>query len=231
MSGRLVVVTGAGGGIGRALADRFSSAGDQVLAPGRADCDVTSEESVAAYFERVGAVDVLVNNAGIAESAPLHRTTLASWRAHLDVNATGAFLCTRAVVAGMRERGRGAVVTVESVAGRAGAPYTAAYTAAKHAAVGLMRATAAELAGSGATANAVCPAYVDTPMTDRTVANITARTRRGEAAARAVLDAGTPLGRLLDPHEVAAAVAWLASPEAVAINGQTLVIDGGGLQA
>ena len=231
MSARLVVVTGGGGGIGRALAERFRSLGDQVLAPGRADCDVTSEESVTAYFERAGAVDVLVNNAGMADSAPLHRTTLASWRAHLDVNATGAFLCTRAVVAGMRERGRGAVVTVASVAGRAGAPYTAAYTAAKHAAVGLMRATAAELAGSGATANAVCPAYVDTPMTDRTVANFTARTRRDEAAARAVLDAGTPLGRLLDPHEVAAAVAWLASPEAVAINGQTLVIDGGGVQA
>ena len=231
MSARLVVVTGAGGGIGRALAERFRAVGDQVLAPGRADCDVTSEESVTAYFERAGAVDVLVNNAGMAESAPLHRTTLASWRAHLDVNATGAFLCTRAVVAGMRERGRGAVVTVASVAGRAGAPYTAAYTAAKHAAVGLMRATAAELAGSGATANAVCPTYVDTPMTDRTVANITARTRRDEVAARAVLDAGTPLGRLLDPHEVAAAVAWLASPEAVAINGQTLVIDGGGVQA
>ena len=231
MSARLVVVTGAGGGIGRALAERFRAVGDQVLAPGRADCDVTSEESVTAYFERAGAVDVLVNNAGMAESAPLHRTTLASWRAHLDVNATGAFLCTRAVVAGMRERGRGAVVTVASVAGRAGAPYTAAYTAAKHAAVGLMRATAAELAGSGATANAVCPTYVDTPMTDRTVANITARTRHDEAAARAVLGAGTPLGRLLDPHEVAAAVAWLASPEAVAINGQTLVIDGGGVQA
>ena len=231
MSARLVVVTGGGGGIGRALAERFRSLGDQVLAPGRADCDVTSEESVTAYFERAGAVDVLVNNAGMADSAPLHRTTLASWRAHLDVNATGAFLCTRAVVAGMRERGRGAVVTVASVAGRAGAPYTAAYTAAKHAAVGLMRATAAELAGSGATANAVCPSYVDTPMTDRTVANITARTGRDEAAARGVLDAGSPLGRLLYPDEVAAAVTWLASPDAAAINGQTLVIDGGGIQA
>ena len=103
---------------------------------------------------------MLVNNAGMGESAPLARTTLESWRAHLDVNATGAFLCTRAVVAGMRERGRGAVVTVASTAGRAGAPYTAAYTAAKHAAVGLMRAAAAELAGTGVTANAVCPAFV-----------------------------------------------------------------------
>jgi len=249
VSGRLVVVTGGGGGIGRAVVSRFAAAGERVVAVGRDEsalagavdaaggsptaerCDVTDEAAVDALFARLGPVDVLVNNAGMAESAPLHRTTLESWRAHLDVNATGAFLCTRAVVAGMRERGRGTVVTVASVAGRAGSPYTAAYTAAKHAAVGLMRATAAELAGSGATANAVCPTYVDTPMTDRTVTNITARTGRDEAAARGALDAATPLGRLLESDEVAAAVAWLASPEAGAINGQALVIDGGGIQA
>jgi NAD(P)-dependent dehydrogenase (short-subunit alcohol dehydrogenase family) len=249
VSGRLVVVTGGGGGIGRAVVSRFAAAGERVVAVGRDEsalagsvdaagasataerCDVTDEAAVGGLFERLGPVDVLVNNAGIAESAPLHRTTLASWRAHLDVHATGAFLCTRAVVAGLRERGSGTVVTVASVAGRAGSPYTAAYTAAKHAAVGLMRATAAELAGSGATANAVCPTYVDTPMTDRTVANITERTGRGEAAARGALGAGTPLGRLLEADEVAAAVAWLASPEAGAINGQAVVIDGGGIQA
>jgi len=228
VSGRLVVVTGGGGGIGRAVAARFE--GDHVVAPGREDCDVTEEESVAAFFAGVGDVDVLVNNAGVAESAPLHRTSLASWRAHLDVNATGAFLCTRAVVGGMRERGRGAVVTVASTAGRAGAPYTAAYTASKHAAVGLMRAVAAELAGTGVTANAVCPTYVDTPMTDRSVAAIASRTGRSEADARAALEQASPLGRLVSAEEVAAAVAWLASPEAAAISGQTLVLDGGGIQ-
>jgi len=220
---RLVVVTGGGGGIGRATAARFAALGDEVLAPGRAELDVTDETSVAAFFEP-HAVDVLVNNAGIGESAPLARTTLESWRAHLDVNATGSFLCTRAVVAGMRERGRGTVITVASTAGERGAPYVAAYTAAKHAAVGLMRAAAAELAGTGVTANAVCPTFVDTPMTERTVANIVARTGRSRDEARAAL------GPLLDPGEVAAAIVWLASPEAAGISGQTLVIDRGGIQ-
>ena len=229
MSERLVGVTGGAGGVGRAVAARFS--GDRVLAPGRDECDVTDEDSVAAFFGRAGDVDVLVNNAGVAESAPLARTSLATWRSHLDVNATGAFLCTRAVVDGMRSRGSGAIVTVASVAGRVGARYTAAYTASKHAAVGLMRAAAAELAGSGATANAVCPAFVDTPMTDRSITNIVARTSRDAAAARDALVAASPLGRLLDVEEVAAAVAWLASPEATAVNGQTLVLDGGGIQA
>ena len=230
MSGRLIVVTGGGGGIGRATAARFAALGDDVLAPGSAECDVTDEESVGAFFERTGAVDVLVNNAGMAESAPLARTTLESWRAHLDVNATGAFLCTRAVVGGMRERGHGAIVTVASTAGRVGAPYTAAYTAAKHAAVGLMRAAAAELAGTGVTANAVCPTFVDTPMTDRSVTNIAERTGRSRDDARETLAAASPLDRLLDPGEVADAVVWLASPEAAGISGQTLVIDGGGIQ-
>ena len=227
---RLVVVTGGGGGIGRALVARFEALGDRVEGVGRRECDVTDEAAVTDLFDRLGTVDVLVNNAGVADSAPLHRTTLASWRAHLDVNATGAFLCTRAAVPGMRERGRGAIVTVASTAGRVGAPYTAAYTASKHAAVGLMRAVAAELAGTGVTANAVCPAFVDTPMTDRSVANIVRRTGRGEAESRAALAAASPLGRLLDPGEVAAAVVWLASPEAAAISGQTLVLDGGGIQ-
>jgi NAD(P)-dependent dehydrogenase (short-subunit alcohol dehydrogenase family) len=231
MSVRRVVVTGGSGGVGRAVAARFAALGDHVLAPGRSECDVTDEASVAAFFDRAGAVDVLVNNAGMAESAPIARTALASWRAHLDVNATGAFLCTRAVVGGMRDRGRGAVITVASTAGRIGAPYTAAYTAAKHAAVGLMRVTAAELAGTGVTANAVCPTFVATAMTERSVDNIVDRTGRSRDEAVAALAGTSPLGRLLDPDEVAAAVVWLASPEAAGISGQTLVIDGGGIQA
>jgi len=227
---RVVVVTGGTKGIGKAVAEQFAAAGERVEAVGRDALDVTDEVQVTAFFERLGPVDVLVNNAGIASGAPLARTTLDDWRAHLDVNATGAFLCTRAVVGGMIERGNGRIVTVASTAGLAGARYTAAYAASKHAAVGLMRATAAELAGTGVTANAVCPAWVNTDMTRRTIANVVEKTGRTAREAEAELEAMTPLGRLLEPDEVAAAVVFLASPEAAAINGQTLVLDGGGLQ-
>ena len=227
---RVVVVTGGTRGIGRAVAERFEAAGDRVVALGRADCDVTDEGAVAAAFERIGPVDVLVNNAGVSSSAPLHRTTLDDWRAQLDVNATGAFLCARAALPGMVERGTGRIVTVASTAGRAGARYTAAYTASKHAAVGLMRAVAAEVAGTGVTANAVCPAFVRTDMTRASVARIMARTGRGEAEAEEAIAAMSPLGRLLEPEEVAFAVAFLAAPQAGAVNGQTLVLDGGGIQ-
>lgn len=226
---RTVVVTGGAKGIGKAVAERFPT--DDVHAPGHAELDVTNEEQVTAFFERLGRVDVLVNNAGVAAGMSLVRTTLDDWRAHLDVNATGVFLCTRAVVGGMIERGDGRIVTVASIAGLTGMRYTAAYAASKHAAIGLMRATAAEVAGTGVTANAVCPAWVRTDMTRRTVENIVAKTGRTAEEAEAELKDLTPLGRLLEPDEIAAAVVFLASPEAAAINGQTVVLDGGGLQA
>ena len=241
---RVVVVTGGGKGIGRAVVARFAATGDRVVAVGRDRealeateaagaevCDVTDESQVSALFERVGAVDVLVNNAGVATSSPFERTTLDDWRAHLDVNATGAFLCTRAALGGMLARGQGRIVTVASTAGRMGFRYSAAYVASKHAAVGLMRATAVEVAGTGVTANAVCPTFVRTEMTRRSVARIVAATERSEEQAEAALAASSPLGRLLEPDEVAFAVAFLAAPEASAINGQTLVLDGGGIQA
>lgn len=241
---RVVVVTGGGKGIGRAVVARFATAGDRVVAVGRDRealeateasatevCDVTDEDQVSGLFTRLGAVDVLVNNAGVSTSAPLERTTIDDWRTQMDVNATGAFLCTRAVIRGMIDRGDGRIVTVASTAGRVGSRYTAAYVASKHAAVGLMRAVAAEVAGTGVTANAVCPTYVLTDMTRRSIARIVAATDRSEEEAEAALIASTPLGRMLDPDEVAFAVAFLAAPDAAAINGQTLVLDGGGIQA
>jgi NAD(P)-dependent dehydrogenase (short-subunit alcohol dehydrogenase family) len=241
---RTVVVTGGGKGIGKAVVARFAAAGEHVVAVGRDRealeateaaaaevCDVTDEEQVTALFERVSAVDVLVVNAGASTSAPLGRTTLDDWNALLDVNATGAFLCTRAALGGMLERGDGRIVTVASTAGRIGFRYTSAYVASKHAAVGLMRAVAAEVAGTGVTANAVCPTYVETDMTRRSIAHIVAATKRSEEEVEATLAGSSPLGRMLAPDEVAFAVAFLAAPEAAAINGQTLVLDGGGIQA
>jgi NAD(P)-dependent dehydrogenase (short-subunit alcohol dehydrogenase family) len=246
----LAVVTGGSGGIGRAVASRLLQAGHQVLLTGRnedalakaaADLgsgldqqidvvafDVTDEAAVEAVL-RPRQVDVLVNNAGWANSAPLAKIPLEDWEAMLTVHATGAFLCTRAVIGGMQERNSGRIVTVASLAGLVGSPYIAAYTAAKHAAIGLMRATAAELTGTGVTANAVCPGYVDTPMTDTSVTRIAGRTGRSPDEARDALAATSPLGRLITADEVAAAVGYLASPEAAAVNGQTLVLDGGGI--
>jgi NAD(P)-dependent dehydrogenase (short-subunit alcohol dehydrogenase family) len=228
---RTVVVTGGAKGIGLAIVEAFSALGDNVVGLSHADCDVTDEAAVAAVFDRIGVVDVLVNNAGIAESAPLGKTTLSSWAAHFEVNVTGPFLCTRAVVDGMRSRGSGSIITVASTAGRVGAPYTSAYTASKHAAVGLMRAVAAELAGTGVRANAVCPTFVRTELTARAVARIVERTGRTADDAERALAQQSPLGRLLEPSEVADAVVYLASDAARTINGQAIVLDGGGVQA
>jgi NAD(P)-dependent dehydrogenase (short-subunit alcohol dehydrogenase family) len=246
----LAVVTGGSKGIGLAVAGRLLELGYAVLVTGRdretldkaasdlaagggevstAAFDVTDETAVETALRDLP-VAVLVSNAGYGNSAPVERLALADWQAMLAVHATGAFLCTRAVLPGMRKRGRGRIVYMASVAGLAGARYIAAYTAAKHAMVGLMRAVAAEVAGSGITANAVCPGYVDTPMTDTSVANIAKVSGRSPEEARAALERTTPLGRLVAPEEVAAAVAWLVSEEGAAVNGQAIVIDGGGLQ-
>jgi NAD(P)-dependent dehydrogenase (short-subunit alcohol dehydrogenase family) len=251
---RRVLVTGASRGVGVAIAVRFATLGDEVIAVSRdADaltrsvaeqtaalagagtiravaCDVTDETAVAALADQAGDVDVLVNNAGRSESAPLHETTLDSWQAQMAVNATGVFLCTRAFIGGMRDRGEGRIITIASTAGRAGAAYASAYSASKHAAVGLTRAAAAELAGTRVTANAVCPAFVDTEMTRRSADRIAQKTGRSVAESVDALARLSPLGRLVTVDEIADAVEWLASPGAVAINGQTIVIDGGGLQ-
>ena len=249
---RLVVVTGGNKGIGRAAALAFARRGDDVVAVARDEaaleetaaaaaalpgsvhikvCDVTDEGAVTDAFATIDPVDVLVNNAGISTSAPVHRLTLEDWNHHLSVNATGFLLCARAVLPAMRGRNRGRIVLIASVAALRGMAYTAAYSASKHAALGLMRALAAEVAGSGVTANAICPTYVDSEMTDRTVARIAQTTGRAPEEARAVLAAQSPLGRLLEPDEVAAAAVYLASPEYGSIYGETLVMDGGAAHA
>ena len=241
-SERLVLVTGGAKGIGLACARSLAGQGHRVVVTGRDEAalaasgftfvvaDVTDEAAVSAACDGIGPVDILVNNAGIAESAPLHRTSLEQWNHHLAVNATGPFLWSKALVPGMRQRGWGRVVTVASIASHVGAPYIAAYVASKHAVLGLMRSVAAEVAGSGVTANSVCPAYVRTEMTERTIANIVARTGRSTAEAERSLTEQSSLGRLIEPEEVAACVAYLCSDAAGAVNGQSVILDGGTIQ-
>lgn len=245
---RIAVVTGASRGIGRAITRDLAGSGHRVIGLGRDQvaldallddiegdvrvmrCDVGDESDVADVFGRIGQVDILINNAGVAGSNPVQKVSLSEWEEMIRVNATGPFLCTRAAVGGMRARGWGRIVTVASVAGLAGAPYIGAYAASKHAAIGLMRSVAAEVRATGVTANAVCPSYVRTSMTDRTVAGIAGRIGGTAEQGEAVLVDTMALGRLVQPEEVAAAVAYLVSPAAAAVNGQAIVIDGGGLR-
>lgn len=242
------MVTGGNRGIGRSIVHHLAAAGwsvtamardraalEETAATGDGDirvkvCDVGDPDSVAAAFSGIEDVDALVNNAGIAGSAPIGRIALADWNRMHQVNATGPLLCIQQVLDGMRSRNRGRIVTIASMASHQGAPYIGAYVASKHAVLGLMRSLAAEVAGTGVTANSVCPGYVRTPMTERTIANIVATTGRSEDEALASIIGQSRLGRLVEADEVAAAVMYFVSDDAAAVNGQSILIEGGDLQ-
>lgn len=191
-------------------------------------CDVSSRDevqrAVALTEQRLGPIDVLVNNAGIAESAPFVSTPDDQWDRTIGVNLTGTYNCMRAIAPGMFRRGHGRIVNIASTAARTGFPYTAAYVASKHGVLGLTRAVALEADGRGITVNAVCPGWIDTDMTRRTIDRIVERTGRSADAARRILESMNPQGRLISADEVADVVAFLASPEAAGINGQDLDI-------
>ena len=247
----VALVTGAGRGIGRATAVRLSAAGMQVALTARSSdelaataalcggdtltvsADITDGGEVERIFAEVesqwGAIEVLVANAGTGMSARVDRTTDDDWQRMLDLNLTAPFRCVRRAVPAMREARFGRIIVIASTAARIGEPYIAAYTASKHGVLGLVRSAAAELAPTGVTVNAVCPGYVDTPMTDATVATIVQRTGRTEAEARATLAHKQPIGRLITPDEVAAAV--MSCVDNGALNGQAIVVDGGAVQA
>lgn len=250
-TGPVALVSGAGRGIGRAVAASLSQAGHRVVLTARnvedlaataAECpgptlivpgDITESGFVEELFTRVesewGPVEVLVANAGAGVSASIARTTDEQWQQMLDLNLTAPFRCIRRAVPSMTARRRGRIVVVASVAAKVGEPYISAYTASKHGVLGLVRSAAVELARTGVTVNAVCPGYVDTPMTDATVAGIVAKTGRTPEEARAALEAKQPTGRLVTPDEVAQAVLFCVANAGV--NGQGINVDGGAVQS
>lgn len=248
-SPRHALVTGGGQGIGAAIALTLMQQGCVVTVLGRrlevvqalalqhpehmhaVAADVANPEQITQAFEaarqRFGPVHILVNNAGQAASAPFLKTDLALWQKMLAVNLTGTMLCTQAALPDMLAVGWGRVVNVASTAGQTGYAYVAAYCAAKHGVVGLTRSLALEMAKKGITVNAVCPGYTETDIVATSIENIVAKTGRSEAEARAEFVKSNPQGRLVQPHEVADAVAWLCGPMASAVTGQAISVAGG----
>ncbi len=259
---RTAIVTGAGRGIGLAIAQTLAEAGAQIILLGRdlprlqqaaaslplsqplsqpnsdpsrahfcLAVDIADESAVLRAFENIRAacprVDILINNAGQAESAPLARTDSALWQRMLGVNLNGSFYCSRAVVGAMLKQDYARIINVASTAGLVGYAYVSAYCAAKHGVIGLTRSMALEAAGTSLTVNAVCPGYTETDMVSDAVRNIAAKTGRSEQDARASLSANNPQGRLITPQEVAQTVLWLCQPHAASITGQAISISGG----
>ncbi len=244
LRGQRALVTGGGRGIGRAVAASLTEAGVAVTVLGRSEAplrdtvrareadafivaDVTDERAVTAAIGEAGEIDILVANAGTAESAPFAKTTAAQFQRLIDVNVMGTVHTIHAVLGAMTARRTGRIVAVASTAGLKGYAYVSAYCAAKHAVVGLVRALAQETAKTGVTVNAVCPGYTDTELLRDSIAQTVGKTGRSQESILAEMLKYEPLGRLIKPAEVAAAVLYLCSPEASAINGTTLAVAGG----
>jgi 3-hydroxybutyrate dehydrogenase len=247
-----VVITGASRGIGAAIALAFGRAGahmvlsarnsddlEQVAAQVREAggtvhtvlCDVTDPASVAQLQEAsvaaLGGVDVLVNNAGAAASHKIVDHPDELWHRIIGINLTSVYYVSKLFVGGMIEQGSGRIINIASVASKVGSKYVAAYTASKHGVLGLTRALAVELVGNGITVNAVCPSYVETPMTEGAITNMVSRTKMTTEQARAYLANLSPQGRLITPEEIADLTVFLASDAARGITGQAINVDGG----
>ena len=240
--GRRALITGGGSGLGADLARRFAAAGFEVVIAGRRieplqavaksapnirviAADITLEDSVKALFAAAGPCDIVIANAGAATSAPFGRTSLVQWNDIISVNLTGTFLTLREGLNQMPNWGR--LIAIASIAGLKGYPYVAPYVAAKHGVVGLVRSLALEVARKPITVNALCPGYLNTEMTDRSVENIVQKTGRSPDEARALLTIHNPQGRLIEPSEVTSAALWLCRAGSEGVNGQAIAISGG----
>lgn len=238
----LAVITGASRGIGLAIAEALAPE-HELLLVGRRErslapiaerlggslfvADLENAEDRARLCERIKGASVLVNNAGVAPSAPAHHTDDATWAQTMTVNATAPFELCRAVIGGMKKAGWGRIVNIASTAALKGYRFTAAYSASKGALLSMTRAMAVELAPTGITVNAICPGFTDTDIVASAVENISSKTGRSEDDARKVLEAFSPMQRLIAPSEVAALVGYLVSDSAASMTGAALPLDGG----
>ena len=247
LGGLHALVTGGGTGIGAAAAEALAGAGAKLSLLGRridplrnvADrvggtpiqCDVSDPGTIAQAFDEAraenGPIDLLIVNAGIAESAPFTKIQRDSWDRIIAVNLTGAFDCAQAAIPDLLESANGRIVFIASVASLRGVPYAAHYAASKHGLLGLMRSLAAEYAKTGLTVNAVCPGYVDTPMTDQSIARVSEITGRSDEQSRAVITSINSSGRLVSPEAIATMILTLCLPESRDVNGAAITIDGG----
>ena len=247
---RHALITGAGTGIGKAISRQLHREGHAVTLVGRRSepletlsqalgkqsfavtGDVTDRGEIESAFEaataQFGDVEILVNCAGMAPTAPFHRVDFADWQRTMDVNVNGVFHCTQLALDSMLENNWGRVVTIASVASLRGFPYVSGYCASKHAVLGMTRALALEVAARGITVNAVCPGYADTDIVRNAIAGIVSKTGRTEADAMQHFTESNPQGRLVEVTEVASAVSWLCSDGAASVTGQAIAIDGGG---
>lgn len=253
LAGKRAVVTGAGKGIGRSIALALAEAGADVAVTARtasdleqltheiqamgrrayyATCDVTEAEQVQAMattlLEGLGGIDILINNAGNARSHKLLNHPDELWHRMLAVNLTSVYYVSKAFLPTLVEQRSGRIITIASIASRVGSRYIAAYTASKHGVLGLTRALAAEMLPYNITVNAICPGYVDTPLTDYSVSNMVARTGMSEAQARDFIAKSSPQERLITPEEVASIAVFLALDINQGITGQAINVDGGG---
>ena len=247
LQGQRALVTGGGRGLGRAIAAALTAAGARVSILGRdeatlkdavangvaaeyAACDVRDEASVAAALDRLSrepAFDIAIANAGAVETGPFMRSDNARFRRMLDINLIGTVNLFHAALPAMLEARRGRLIAIASTAGHRGYPYVSAYTAAKHAVIGLVKSLALETARSGVTVNAVCPGYADTDMATASIDTVASKTGKSREDALAAMIKDNPQGRLIAPEEVAAAVLYLCGPGSDAVTGQSLLVNGG----